>query len=38
MSKAIASMYEVALRKKLRWPSTKGDLSLEQLWDAPLHD
>jgi hypothetical protein len=32
----IASMYEVALRKDLRFPSTKGDLTLQQLWEAPL--
>ena len=30
------SMYEIALRKKLRFASTKGDLDLERLWDVPL--
>lgn len=30
------SMYEDALRKKLRFGSLKGELSLEQLWDVPL--
>lgn len=27
---------ETALRTKLRFKSTRGDLSLEQLWDVPL--
>jgi hypothetical protein len=30
------SMYEVALRKKIRFDSSKGQLSLEQVWDVPL--
>lgn len=30
------SMYEVCLRKKMRFSSPKGELSLEQLWDVPL--
>lgn len=30
------SMYEVALRKKLRFQSPRGELSLEMLWDVPL--
>jgi hypothetical protein len=33
---SIASMYEVALRKGVRFPSVKGDINLEQLWEAPL--
>lgn len=28
--------YERAIRNKMRFPSPKGDLSLEQLWDLPL--
>jgi hypothetical protein len=34
----ISSMYEVALRKKLRFPSIKGELTLESLWEVPLLD
>lgn len=30
------SMYEVCLRKKIRFDTPKGQLSLEQLWDVPL--
>ena len=29
------SMYEYATRNKLRFTSTKGVLSVEQLWDVP---
>jgi len=29
-------MFEYATRSKLRFSSTKGDLTLEQLWDVPL--
>jgi hypothetical protein len=29
-------MYDVALRKKLRFSSTRGELGLEQLWEVPL--
>lgn len=29
-------MFEKALRKKYRYPSNKGDISSEQLWDLPL--
>lgn len=32
----IAGLYEVALRKKLRFKSLRGPLTLEQLWDTPL--
>lgn len=28
--------YELAIRSKMRFPSSKGDLTLEQLWDLPL--
>lgn len=28
--------YENALRKKYRFPSCKGELTVEQLWDLPL--
>jgi len=31
-----ASMYDIALRQKLRFESSKGQLSLEMLWDVPL--
>lgn len=34
--KSIGTMYENALRNKARYPSSKGALSLEQLWDVPL--
>lgn len=30
------NLFEFATRNKLRFPSTKGDLSAEQLWDVPL--
>jgi len=29
-------MYDIALRQKLRFESSKGQLSLEMLWDVPL--
>ena len=29
-------IFEKASREKLRFPSTKGDLATEQLWDLPL--
>lgn len=29
-------MFEYATRTKLRFPSTRGDLTVEQLWDVPL--
>ena len=30
------NLFEIATRKKLRFPSLKGELSAEQLWDLPL--
>jgi hypothetical protein len=30
------NLFEIASRKKLRFPSVKGDLTAEQLWDLPL--
>jgi hypothetical protein len=30
------NMFELATRQKLRFPSTKGLLTVEQLWDVPL--
>ena len=36
MSSAVASMFEFATRKKLRFQSKKGQLTLEELWDVPL--
>ena len=30
------SMFEQATREKFRFPSIKGDLTTEQLWDLPL--
>jgi hypothetical protein len=33
---ANAGMFETATRKKLRFPSPRGALSVEQLWDVPL--
>lgn len=30
------SMFERASREKLRFPSVKGELTIEQLWDLPL--
>ncbi len=30
------SMFEYATRHKLRFTSSKGELTVEQLWDAPL--
>lgn len=32
----VAALFEVATRKKFRFPSVKGDLSVEQLWDLTL--
>lgn len=29
-------MLEYALRKHLRWPTTRGAITLEDLWDLPL--
>ena len=31
-----SAMYDQALRRKIRFQSPKGMLSLEQLWDVPL--
>ena len=36
MSNTNISMFEAATRKKLRFPSARGDITVEQLWDAPL--
>lgn len=30
------NIFERATRTKIRFPSSKGDLSIEQLWDMPL--
>ncbi|WP_353645708.1 hypothetical protein [Mesorhizobium sp. WSM2239] len=30
------NIFELASRKKFRFPSAKGDLTVEQLWDLPL--
>ncbi len=30
------NLFETATRKKLRFPSMKGELNVEQLWDLPL--
>ncbi|MBN7759739.1 hypothetical protein JYP52_01205 [Nitratireductor aquibiodomus] len=30
------NIFETATRKKLRFPSNKGELTAEQLWDLPL--
>lgn len=30
------NIFEYATRTKLRFPSIKGELSIEQLWDVPL--
>lgn len=32
----IENVFEYATRTKLRFASTKGDLTVEQLWDVPL--
>lgn len=32
----MTNMFEFATRNKLRFPSPKGELSAEQLWDVPL--
>lgn len=32
----MTTMFEYAARNKLRFSSTKGDLTAEQLWDVPL--
>lgn len=32
----IAQTYEFVMRGKLRFPSPRGDLTAEQLWDVPL--
>lgn len=29
-------IFEYATRNKIRFPSSRGDLTLEQLWDVPL--
>lgn len=29
-------IFEIAARRKFRFPSVKGDLTAEQLWDLPL--
>lgn len=31
-------MYKIASRKKLRIATSRGNLSVEQLWDLPKHD
>lgn len=30
------SLFLYATRNKLRWPTARGELSVEHLWDAPL--
>ncbi len=30
------SMFEYVLRNKVRFPSSRGDLTVEQLWEVPL--
>ena len=36
MNNTNISMFEAATRKKLRFVSTRGEISVEQLWDVPL--
>ena len=36
MNTTTATIFEYATRKKLRFASTRGELSTEQLWDVPL--
>lgn len=36
MKKTNENLFEYATRKKLRFVSTKGELTIEQLWDVPL--
>lgn len=36
MSKNTNTLFERALRAKTRFPSPRGSLTLEQLWDVPL--
>ena len=33
---SLEGKFEYVTRAKLRWPSSRGQLSIEQLWDAPL--
>jgi len=35
-TESVNSMFEIATRTKLRFASTKGELSIEQLWEVPL--
>ena len=30
------NIFEIVTRAKIRFPSTRGELSVEQLWDVPL--
>lgn len=32
----IENLFQLASRRKFRFPSNKGDLTVEQLWDLPL--
>lgn len=40
MQTSANNMFEIATRNKLRFSSTRGELSVEMLWDVPLrsHD